>query len=368
MRIIRMKKSKAVNKILVIRFRRIGDAVLSSAVCSSLKQSFPTAEIHYVLNENIAPLFENHPDIDKLITFSNAENKSITKYLRKVWRIMHSNRYEMIVDCRSTVKTLFFTLFSMSSPYRLGINKRYNLLSNHTIRTNDYESNVDRMVALLNPVEKELNLKLTNDFRLEITKEEQRNFRNYMVQEGIDFSKPVVVCTTAARIPHKIWNTDYMAKVLLQIIKKYDAQLIFNYVGDELSVAQSVKEKMGNPSQVFLNIDAKSLRELGALLKNANFFFGNEGGPRHISQALDIPSFAIYPPEIAKKEWLPNASERFQGIEPGDILSNSELQTLSYIDSFNAITPDVVCEKLFNMMNLYLKPKSVSKELVSSHS
>ncbi|HJV77464.1 MAG TPA: glycosyltransferase family 9 protein, partial [Paludibacter sp.] len=165
-----------------------------------------------------------------------------------------------------------------------------------------------------------------------------------------------------------IWNTDYMAKVLLQIIKKYDAQLIFNYVGDEFSVAQSVKEKMGNPSQVFLNIDAKSLRELGALLKNANFFFGNEGGPRHISQALDIPSFAIYPPEIAKKEWLPNASERFQGIEPGDILSNSELQTLNYIDSFNAITPDVVCEKLVNMMNLYLKSKFVSKELVRSHS
>ncbi len=123
---------------------------------------------------------------------------------------------------------------------------------------------------------------------------------------------------------------------------------------------------MGNPSQVFLNIEAKSLRELGALLKSADFFFGNEGGPRHISQALDIPSYAIYPPGTTKKEWLPNASERFQGIEPGDMLTNQELQKLSYIDSFNAITPDRVCEGLFIMLNKFLKPRLVSEELVST--
>lgn len=352
-----MQESKKVNKILVIRFRRVGDAVLSSAICSSLKQSFPLAEIHYVLNENIAPLFENHPDIDKLITFSDIENKSVTKYLCKVWGIMHSTKYEMIVDCRSTIKTLFFSLFSMSSPYKLGIRKKYNLLSNYTINIDDYESDVDRMVALLEPVKNELNLQLTKNFRLEITEEERLSFKSYMMQEGIDFSKPVVVCTIAARIPIKMWNTDYMAEVLLQIIKKYDAQLIFNYVGDEFAVAQSVNEKMDNPSQVFLNIEAKSLRELGALLKNADFLFGNEGGPRHISQALDIPSYAIYPPVVSKKEWLPNASERFQGIEVNDILSDSELLSLNYIDSFNSITPEIIYEKLFTMMDVFLKAK-----------
>jgi heptosyltransferase III len=361
-----MKKHHTVNKILVIRFRRIGDAVLSSAICSSLKKSFPSAEIHYVLNENIVPLFENHPDIDKIISFSNTENYDIIKYLQKVWQLTRANKYDIIVDCRSTVKTLFFSLFSMSTPYRLGIRKPYNMLSTHTIRTEDYESNVDRMLAILQPVEKELNLQLSKNFRLRITDEEQQHFRNYMTEKGVDFSKPVVVCTVAARIAHKIWNTDYMAEVLHRMIEKYDAQLIFNYVGDELIVAQSVKEKMGNPPQVFLDVEAKSLRELGALLKNADFFFGNEGGPRHISQALDIPSYAIYPPGIAKKEWLPNASERFQGIEPADIPKDYEPGTLSYIDSFNTIIPDVVCIGLFEMLNRYLKPKTDAKELVSS--
>ena len=64
---------KQIDKILVIRFRRVGDAVLSSVLCSSLKQSFPQATIDYVLNEGIAPLFEKHPDIDHIIPFKESE-------------------------------------------------------------------------------------------------------------------------------------------------------------------------------------------------------------------------------------------------------------------------------------------------------
>ena len=74
----------SVKKVLVIRFRRIGDAVLSVVICSSIRKSFPEAEIHYVLNDHIAPLFENHPDIDKIITFSDEENNHFFKYLRNI--------------------------------------------------------------------------------------------------------------------------------------------------------------------------------------------------------------------------------------------------------------------------------------------
>ena len=83
----------SVKKVLVIRFRRIGDAVVSVVICSTIRKSFPEAEIHYVLNESIAPLFENHPDIDRVITFSNDENSHFLKYVRKVRQLMKTERY-----------------------------------------------------------------------------------------------------------------------------------------------------------------------------------------------------------------------------------------------------------------------------------
>src|SRR5690606_16832403 len=59
-----------IKHILVIRFRRVGDAILTSALCSSLRKTFPNAQIDYVVNEGIDSLFRNHPDIDRLITFN----------------------------------------------------------------------------------------------------------------------------------------------------------------------------------------------------------------------------------------------------------------------------------------------------------
>ena len=44
---------KPIKKILIIRFRQIGDSILAVALCSTLKKSFPDAEIHFVLNKNI---------------------------------------------------------------------------------------------------------------------------------------------------------------------------------------------------------------------------------------------------------------------------------------------------------------------------
>ena len=73
-----------IKHILVIRFRRVGDSVLATALCRSLRQSFPQAQIDYVLNENIAVLYENHPDIDRVITFSDRENHHLPTYIRKV--------------------------------------------------------------------------------------------------------------------------------------------------------------------------------------------------------------------------------------------------------------------------------------------
>lgn len=49
---------KPIKRILIIRFRQIGDSILAVALCSTLKKSFPDAEIHFVLNKNIAPLYE----------------------------------------------------------------------------------------------------------------------------------------------------------------------------------------------------------------------------------------------------------------------------------------------------------------------
>lgn len=63
-----MKKTK----ILVIRFKQIGDAILSSVICKNLK-----------------------------------ERKNPFKYLKKVWEVTRED-YDIVIDIMSTPKSEFF--------------------------------------------------------------------------------------------------------------------------------------------------------------------------------------------------------------------------------------------------------------------
>lgn len=346
--------NKSINNILIIRFRRIGDSVISSVLCSTLRKSFPDARIDYVLDENIGPLFENHKDINKIITFSKEEQKNVWKYLTKIRRIIKEGKYDLIVDTRATVKTLMFSLFSLSTRYRVGRKKYYNIFQNYQSELNsdihpDFDE-VKMMLQLLKPLEKNFNLKYVNDFKLFVEENDKISFRNYMIEKGIDFNRPVIICSIVTRVNIKRWDVENLKKVLWLMINNYNAQLIFNYAPEEKTHALELHDQMNKNPNVFTDIEAKGLKQLVALVSNVDFYFGNEGGVRHIAQALGVPNFAIYPPTVSKKVWLPNPDEKNQGIEPKDIYPLQELEKLPFEEQLKCIGPEDVWIRLQPML------------------
>ena len=177
-------------KILVIRFRQMGDAILATPLLNTLKKLFPDANIDFVLNERIAPLFEGHPAISHIITFTDSERHSFFTYICKVWRTVHQTHYDVIIDMRSTVNTMLFALFSLRSKWRIGIRKPYTLgIFNHRIEgCEDNESMIDHNLSLAHPILKGV-VKADRNLSLSITEQEKQDFREYMAKQGIDFSR-----------------------------------------------------------------------------------------------------------------------------------------------------------------------------------
>lgn len=341
---------------LVIRFRRVGDAVLAVAVCSSLKRSLPGIQVDFVLNEAIAPLFEGHPDIDRVIPFSDADNASAGRYIRRVFNVMRKTRYDILIDMRATPRTLLFSLFSLRTPYRIGTRKPYSrLLHNYRVadRTDPSLDMVQRDLLLLSPLERLGPLRLDPAFRLYVSDKDRATYRDYMVRKGIDFTKPIVLVAAATRIEGKGWEVGRMEAVLRRMIDTFQPQIIFNYSGyRELEISLMLYERMDYDPHILPEIEATTLRELRALTSLCDFFFGNEGGPRHIAQALDTPSYAIYPPGISRRLWLPGDSPRHRGISPDDIAPPSPTATRS--ERFDLVTVDRVWSDLEPMMREYL--------------
>lgn len=307
-------------KILVIRFRQMGDAILATPLLSTLHRSFPDAELHFVLNERIALLFEGHPTISRLITFSDAERHAPLTYLRKVWQTVHQTRYDAIIDMRSTLNTMPFALFSLSSKWRIGIRKPYTLgIYNHRIEgCEDYESMIThnlKLAAPLKPAVTDRNLSLN------ISEKEKSDFRTYMQYEGIDFSRPVMLVGVTAKLENKTWAEDRMTETLRRLLDTFPPmQLIFNYApGREAENARRIYEHLGANPHVFLQIQAKSPRELAAMAANCTAYFGNEGGGRHIVHAMGKPSLVVCSPLASKTTWLPQDTDILAwGIDAND--------------------------------------------------
>lgn len=295
--------------ILIVRFRQMGDAILSTVVANSLHRSFPDAHIHFVLNDTIAPLFKGHPAIERIITFSKEERHSTPAYLRKVWRTVHETHYDVIIDMRSTLNTLPFALFSPSTRYRIGLRKGYtHWVFNYRIpvcRTD--ESMIDHNLALLHPLEALGTIHYDRQFTLPLTDDEHLSFRRYMQQQGIDFSRPILLVGVAAKLLKKMWATDKMIWVIDRLLKaRPDMQLIFNYApGHEEAVARDTFKQLGSPANVFINIQACSQRQLAALAANIHLYFGNEGGARHVVHAMGKPSMVVCSPGNSMATWIP---------------------------------------------------------------
>ena len=337
-------------KILVVRFRQIGDSILAAPICTTLKQTFPDAQVDYVVYEHIAPIFENHKYIDNVIKITKEEQKNIFKYIKKVWNVTR-NHYDIVIDIMSTPKSERFTLFSLGAKYRIGRAKKYRGYTyNYKINEPQGTKNkIDKFLKMLKPLEKEYDIKYTEDFSINVSDEEKKYMREKMEKAGLDFNKPVLAFAINARVPSKVFNIDKMLEITRRVVKDLEQQIIFYYSPAEKEFALKAHERLENDPHIFTNIETKDIRELAMLLENCDMFFGNEGGPRHLAHAVGIPTLVVCRPNLDIKEWL-ISGEKNEHIGPLDVDKNA--YSLSAQEQDNLVTVDLVVNKF---KDFYLK-------------
>ena len=343
---------------LIISFSGIGDAVLTEVLCENLKQMFPEITVDMVVKDNSFPLFLNNSSIDNVIPYYNNERKNYLEYIKKTWNVM-KKKYDIILDVESTPRSELFSLFGKKAGYRAGWYKvskhkflwmkvKRGFFYNNKIVRDHKESVTKNITKFLDPLIKISfleNYKKTFDFRICITDEEKQEMRKIMKDAGIDFSKPVIMCAVNSVSNGKRWRKDYMMEVLKYILSNYDYQLLLFYTPSEKEYTVNMAKELQN-DRVFYSIETRDVRDLAKLMANSDYYFGNEGGARHIAQAVQLPGFAVFSPDASKKDWLVNNGNiDYDGIEASDILGNS-VYSMSEKERYDVITPGEVIKRL----------------------
>src|SRR3974377_1986318 len=86
-------------KILSVTATRIGDAVLSTGLLSHLVDRFPDAHFTIAAGPDAAPLFEDVPGLDRIISLPK---RRWSMHWATLYRAVALKRWDMVVDLRAS--------------------------------------------------------------------------------------------------------------------------------------------------------------------------------------------------------------------------------------------------------------------------
>ncbi len=95
--------STSLSKILVIKFRSLGDTVILTAALQELHRTFPLAEIHVAVFSSWAPLLEGIPGVHKIWAFDKRDNRiARARGLARLAFSLAKERYDCAVNLHAS--------------------------------------------------------------------------------------------------------------------------------------------------------------------------------------------------------------------------------------------------------------------------
>ena len=281
---------KNVHHILVVRLDHIGDIICSLPALPLLRKRFPGATITMLTGEIGTALLKDHPDVDHLLLFkrnwfSRNGRMDWSEWLRLVLAL-RKGTFDIGFDLRGDLRNILL-MWLGGVRYRIGyeIGGGGGLLhqvGEYDLSLHQAELNVKLVTGHLIPKEQ---LKP----QIHIGSEETAWASRYLDQVGCSKTDRLIAVHPEAGYPAKEWETarikDLIDRLLLQPENRI---IIFG-----LSQAHQIAQVFAHDHWVIDTVGTLSLRQMTALMKACNLFIGNDSGPSHLAQALDIPSLII---------------------------------------------------------------------------
>ncbi|HJT67644.1 MAG TPA: glycosyltransferase family 9 protein [Pyrinomonadaceae bacterium] len=279
---------EAVQRVLVIRLRSIGDTVLSTPSLFALKRFLPHAQVDILVEDWVAPLLANHPHADNVIEL---ERGGVIKRMNAA-RELRSARYDVVYNLHGGT-TATFLARATGAPHRVGF-KTYQYAKLHTVLApsplllwgQQKTHSVEQQLALLGwtgvPVSDRPRT------RLGIAPEAAGSVIRHLAAAGLADRK-IALLHPAAAFATKRWATKNFARVAEYLAERGYAPVAIAAPNE----AQIIDELVNEASVPILSLDL-SLPEVSALASRSQLFIGNDSGIAHIAAAVGTPSVVIF--------------------------------------------------------------------------
>ena len=290
-------------KILVMKFRNIGDVLLITPLLSNLKRTYPNAKIDVALNKGTEEMVTLNPSVKDIIIYDRDKIKSLG-HIEKIWAEIkfalniRSKKYDLVINTTKGDRGAQLALVSGAAikvGYKSQKNRFLKNVFTHNLPTQQLRHTIE---TNLDPL-RVLDLKI-KDKKVEIfwTEDDEKKVTNLVTCKDFIHIHPV------SRWMFKCIDDKTMANIIdfckIELNKEVilTAAPIKHEIDKLNSILKLCKTKPINLAGLI------TLKQTAALNKKAKFFIGVDTAVMHISAANDIPVLAFFGPSGAD-HWGP---------------------------------------------------------------
>ncbi len=285
----------ALNKILLIRLRRIGDVVMTTPAAAALKNSLPQASLTYLVEEPYRRLVEGHPYLDRVLTIPVKQN------FRDFWRLIRKIRrekFDAVIDFHGGPRASRISLLS-GAKVKVGYElKHKGLIYDIRVPRSGKGGRVHSVVNHLNLV-KALGVAVEEPTPLLVLPpaqlEEKEKIRRFRAENELEGSKLVILHIGAGN-EFRDWGEENL-NALVRMLSQVPAVRVV-LVGAEADRPRAQKIQRNNPLSALSLVGEINLIELREFVAGATLFVGPDSGPMHIAAATSTPIVALFGPTV----------------------------------------------------------------------
>ena len=274
-------------KILVVKFRNIGDVLLTTPLFANLRAHFPSATIHAAINAESLPMLEGNPNIDAIFPYERARIKGlgILARLREEWRYLRQFRsgYDVLINTTEGERGAWIAQLCRPTTH---VAPARNLLLRPTHLFTPYKGHIiDHHLEAISLLGHEIVGKAAT----------------------LVYGAQHLARLHELGLPQRYVHFHPLSRWQFKCIDDALSAAIIDYIQDELGIpvvlsAAPNADEMGRIATILslcasepLNFAGKlNLKELAALAGNATAFVGVDTATMHIAAALDTPTIAFF--------------------------------------------------------------------------
>ena len=282
-------------KILVIKFRHIGDVLLTTPLIRNLKLNYPQAKIDVVINKECKDVLKYNPNINKIFTYNRKEIKKscfFKKIVKELKFLNNFKNYDIVINTTEGDRGAFIAKFSKAK-IKIGYPPKKNILLK-----NAFNIILPKPILIRHMIENNLDVirvlnKKIFDKKVEIfwSKKDEEILNRFLPKTFIHIH-PV------SRWLFKCLEDKTVAQII-DFIKNKGIEVILTG-GTNKKELQKINNIISLCKKKPINLSGKlSLNQVAFLASKAKFFIGVDTAVMHIAAAVNTPVIAFFGPSGA---------------------------------------------------------------------